>query len=89
MFSVSFGMQYLSHHSVYFVIQIDVHSAVGSGSTLGSKFQTPGPVYVLASGVCELDADPGPRDLCAVAPIDKFTRSTKILWGKSDGMATL
>ena len=82
-------MQYLYHNSVYFVIQIDVHSAVGSGSTPGSRVHTPGPVYVLASGVCELDADPGPRDLCAVAPIDKFTRSTKILWGKRDGMATL
>ena len=82
-------MQYLYHHSVYFVIQIDVHSAVGSGSTLGSKFQTPGPVYVLASGVCELDADPGRRDLCAVAAIDKFTGTTKILWGKRDGKATL
>ena len=38
MFSVSFGMQYLYHNSVYFVIQIDVHSAVGSGSTPGSRF---------------------------------------------------
>ena len=89
MFPISFGMQYLSHHSVYFVIQIDVHSAIGSGSTPGSRFHTPGPVYVLASGVCELDVDPGRRDLCAVAAIDKFTPTTKILWGKRDGMATL
>ena len=89
MFSISFGMQYLSHHSAYFVIQIDVHSAVGSGSTPGSRFHTPGPVYVLALSVCELDADPGPRDLCAVAAIDKFTGTTKILWGERDGMAAL
>ena len=46
-------------------------------------------MYVLASGVCELDADPGPWDLCAVAAIDKFTQTTGILWGKRDGMATL
>ena len=39
-------------------------------------------MYVLASGVCELDEHPGLQDLCAVAAIDKFTRTTKILWGK-------
>ena len=65
------------------------HSTIGSGSTPGSRFHTPGPVYVLALSVCELDADPSPRDLCAVAAIDKFTGTTKILWGKRDGMATL
>ena len=31
---------------------------------------------------------PGPWDPCAVAAIDKFTRTTKILWRKRDGMAT-
>ena len=35
------------------------------------------------------DADPGPRDLCVVAAMDKFTQITEILWRKRDGMATL
>ena len=35
------------------------------------------------------DADPGPRDLCVVAAMDKFTRTTEILWRKRDSMATL
>ena len=34
------------------------------------------------------DADPGPRDLCVVAAMDKFTQITEILWRKRDGMAT-
>ena len=33
--------------------------------------------------------DPGPQDLCVVAAMDKFTRTTEILWRKRDGMATL
>ena len=35
------------------------------------------------------DADPGPRDLCVVAAVDKFTWTTEILWRTRDGMATL
>ena len=36
-----------------------------------------------------VDADPGPWDPCAVAAIDKFPRTTEILWRKGDGMAIL
>ena len=36
-----------------------------------------------------LDADPGLRDPCVVAAMDKFTRTTEILWRKRDGMAAL
>ena len=35
------------------------------------------------------DADPGLRDLCAVVAIDKYTRTTEILWRKRDSVATL
>ena len=35
------------------------------------------------------DADPGPRDPCVVAAVDKFTWTTEILWRKRDGVATL
>ena len=35
------------------------------------------------------DADPGPWDPCVVAAMDKFTRTTGILWRKREGMATL
>ena len=36
-----------------------------------------------------VDVDPAPQDPCVVAAMDKFTRSTEILWRKRDGMATL
>ena len=36
-----------------------------------------------------IDADPGQRDPCVVAAMDKFTWTTEILWRKRDGMATL
>ena len=35
------------------------------------------------------DVDPRPQDPCVVAAVDKFTRTTEILWRKKDGMATL
>ena len=35
------------------------------------------------------DVDPGLWDLCVVAAMDKFTRTTEILWRKRDSMASL
>ena len=35
------------------------------------------------------DADPGLRDPCVVAAMDKYTWTTEILWRKRDSMATL
>ena len=35
------------------------------------------------------DADPGPQGPCVVAVMNKFTRTTEILWRKRDGMATI
>ena len=39
--------------------------------------------------MCNGDADSGPRGLCVVAAMDKFTRPTEVLWRKRDSMATL
>ena len=36
-----------------------------------------------------IDADPGQQGLCVVATMDKFTRTTEILWRKRDSMATV
>ena len=36
-----------------------------------------------------IDAYPGQQGLCVVATMDKFTRTTEILWRKRDGMTTL
>ena len=35
------------------------------------------------------DVDPGPWDPCVVVAMDKFTRTTEILWRKRDSKATL
>ena len=35
------------------------------------------------------DADPGPQGPCVVAVMNKFTRTSEVLWRKRDGMATL
>ena len=35
------------------------------------------------------DVDPGPRDPCVVAAMDKFTWTTEILWRKREGIVTL
>ena len=36
-----------------------------------------------------IDVDPGLQDPCVVAAVDKFTRTTEVLWRKRDGMAVL
>ena len=36
-----------------------------------------------------LDVDPSPQDPRVMAAMDKFTRTTEILWRERDGMATL
>ena len=44
-------------------------------------------MYILFNSV--IDEDPGLRDPCVVAAVDRFTQTTEILWRKKDSMATL
>ena len=44
-------------------------------------------MYILFNSV--IDEDPGLRDPCVVAAINKLTRTTEVLWRKRDSMACL
>ena len=46
-------------------------------------------VFIYHEQLKASDADPGLRDLCVVAAMEKYTWTTEILWRKRDGMATL
>ena len=59
-----------------------------------SEYCSPDLALILADAqerkkVKPTDADPGPRDPCAVAAIDKYTRTKEILWRERDCTVTL